>query len=136
MSPLLIISILAGVALTGLLRIAGRRWALWRMKRFADTYLSRFRQLAEAYDDNRYDWLLHRSTRMQEQLGPLGMTTSATTLYDYDNPWSAPATPMLSTTLPEMRARTAHATAIATCEDAIVRHLGVLDAALRPRRSD
>jgi hypothetical protein len=124
MSRRVVLVVVAGVALVGWFRLVVRLAAWRRAKRFAQAYLMRFRQLAEAYDEETYAWLLRRAARMQEHLGGLGLIARAATPYE---PAPVSDTPVLPTTLRSMRSGTARPEAIATCEDALVQRLGVLD---------
>ncbi len=126
MPKLVVIVLLVGAALAGLLQSAARLIQWKKKKSFAEDYLAKFRQLVqhEPFDNDLYVWLVHRSARMQQQLGSLGMTARAATPYE---PRPIPDHAVLINTLPEIRSGTARPAAIATCEEAIVRHLGLLD---------
>ncbi len=124
MSRLAVLLILAGVVLVGLISLLAQRLRWRKEKRFAETYLSKFRQLAErgTFDPALYDWLVLRSGRMQAQLGSLGMVEAyAATPY---LPASLPTEALIVTTLPEMRSGQARPERIARCEDAMMQYLG------------
>ena len=126
MSRFIIIIVLAGVAVAGLVRLATRLLAWRRKKRFAETFLAQFRHLAnsEAFDEEVYAWLVARSTRMQERLGPLGVVGYAATPYD---PSPIAADPLIVNTLPELRNGWVRPERKDQCEDALMRYLGLLD---------
>ena len=126
MSRTIVIIMLAGVAVAGLLRLAARLLAWKRKKRFAETFLAQFRLLtnSEAFDEDGYAWLVARSTRMQEHLGPLGITGYEATPYD---PAPLAADPLIVNTLPELRSGRVRPERKAQCEDAMMRYLGLLD---------
>lgn len=126
MSRFVVIIILLGVAGTGLLRLAVRLVAWKRRKRFTETYLARFRQVvhSEAFDEETYDWLVARSVKMQEYLGPLGLTTfTEATPY---NPMPLATDALIVNTLPELRGGQGRPERKAQCEDALMRYLGAL----------
>ena len=127
MSKITVLVVLLGVAIAGLVRL-GARLAGWKKKRrFAETFLARFRSLAhgDEFDQETYEWLVARSASMQERLGVLGLAAyQATSPYDLT---SMPADPLILNTLPELRGGYPRPDRVATCEEAIMRYLGLLD---------
>ena len=88
-----------------------------------------FDHLAEALGvgedgEDVYAWLVARSTRMQERLGPLGVTGYEATPYD---PSPLAADPLIVNTLPELRNGWVRPERKDQCEDAMMRYLGLLD---------
>ena len=127
MSKITVLFVLLGVAVAGLVRL-GTRLAGWKKKRrFAETFLARFRSLAHSdeFDEETYAWLVARSALMQECLGVLGLAAyQATSPYDLT---SMPADPLILNTLPELRSGYPRPDRIALCEEAMMRYLGTLD---------
>ena len=78
MSKLTVLLILAVVAVAGLARLAAQRVGWKKRRRFAETFLARFKSLAhsDAFDEETYTWLVARSARMQERLGVMGLASA------------------------------------------------------------
>ena len=127
MTKITVLIVLLGVAVAGLVRL-GARLAGWKKKRrFAETFLARFRSLAhgDEFDQEIYEWLVARSASMQERLGVLGLAAyQATSPYDLT---SMPADPLILNTLPELRGGYPRPDRVAKCEEAMMRYLGLLD---------
>jgi hypothetical protein len=125
MPDTVVLALLIGVALVGLLRIAGRLVQWKRKKAFAEDYLARFQQCVreEPFDEERYRWLVQHGERMQRQLGRFGYTARPATPYE---PMPVADQAVLLGTLPELRAGNARSGAVAACEEALVRHLARL----------
>lgn len=128
MSTVAVLAVLAGVAAAGLSRIATRRLGLRRKQHFANTFLSRFRRVAqsELFDEEGYAWLVARADKMQARLGPLGLNNPVQLPYDYDAT-PLPSDLLIVNTLPELRSGRVRPERLAQCEEAIIRHMGTLD---------
>ncbi len=127
MSKLTVIVVLVAVAVAGLARLAAQRAGVKKKRRFAETFLARFRSLAhgDGSDEETYAWLVARSARMQERLGVMGLAAyQSTSPYDLT---SMPADPLIVNTLPELRGGYPRPERVAQCEEAIMRYLGTLD---------
>jgi len=121
MSTYAVIAVLGGIAAAGLLHTTVRLLRWRRMQRFAETYLTRFRQLAtHEFDEEVYGWLVGHAARIQECLGPLGLMAYDATPYDLE-PLSAD--PLIVNTLPELRTGRVRPERVAQCEEALIRYL-------------
>ena len=127
MLKLTVIIVLLGVAVAGLTRLVAQRAGLKKKRRFAETFLARFRSLAhdDVFDEETYAWLVAHSARMQEHLGLMGLAAyQSTSPYDLT---SMPADPLIVNTLPELRGGHPRPDRIALCEEAMMLYLGMLD---------
>lgn len=130
---IIIAAILFGLCVIGFVRVARTRKGLFDRVQLAIDYLEHLKSYVTSHgnDSEAYGWLVHRSTRMQRQLGSAGIYAAYRPPYarvQYTN------YPIILNMLPDLRhALNDHSLQdvafqyASALQDTLVRHLGTLD---------
>jgi len=110
----------------GLFQVIRRYKIVSNRIKFTKEYLNRFNKFIERpeFDGAEYYWLTHRVAKIQNELGQGGILAS------YKPPFANfiySNYQLIINTLPEIRSGKAHTEMVSACQDAMIRHLGMLD---------
>jgi len=129
----MIITIIVGLLLTGLIKIIAMIVGLNNRQNFTSEYCHKFRELLQdrSFNGEAYGWLTLNVGRIQDELGSNGV------MYCYQPPFANymyKEYQLIVNTLPNIRSRIASEQEIFSCEDALVRHIGIIEIHLNKYR--
>jgi hypothetical protein len=120
-----VLSIIVTILGLGLWQVIRKYKNISDRMEFTKEYLERFNKFIarQEFDGTEYNWLTLRVTKIQEELGQCGILTSyrppfANFMYNNYQ--------LIINILPEIRSGAAHPEMVNACQDAMIRHLGVL----------